>query len=118
MISSDLAAWLGPVADDATPDQLEEIAAAAALIRDRYPHPDLADDREAALTGATQVVIGDSTLEDLAAVWSRCRQAEMAAHATLTGAIIASRTLPETGPGSLCARTGMARQSVRKALGK
>lgn len=117
-ISYDLIAWLGPVADTATPDQLDAIATVAAQIRERYPDPDLADDRELALSAATQVIIGDVALETLSVTWSATRAAEMDAHAALTGGIIASRALPETGPGSLCERTGMSRTSVRKALGK
>jgi len=110
-----LAAWLGPVADTATPDHLAAITAAEREIAARYPDDDLRDDREDALSSAVQVIVGDGTLEEAGAEWRRARAAEMTAHAHLTGAIIASRNLPET---EIERRTGMSRMSIRKALGK
>jgi hypothetical protein len=116
-----LLAWLGPVAGTATPDQMEAIAAAAESIAARYPDEDLREDREAALSGAVQVIVGDDTLEGLGTGWQAKRAAEMTAHATLTGGIIAARVLhseralPEV---EIERRTGMSRVSVRKALGK
>lgn len=120
-VTPDLIAWLGPVADTATPGQLDAIATAADRIADRYPEEDLRDDRETALSGAVQVIIGDDTLEGLGSGWRTARAAEMTAHATLTGGIIAARVLhservlPEV---EIEHRTGMSRDSVRKALGK
>ncbi|MEY2668098.1 MAG: hypothetical protein RJA59_736 [Pseudomonadota bacterium] len=121
MLTPDLAAWLGPVADTATPDQMEAIAAATLAITARYTDEDLREDREAALSGAVQVIVGDDTLEGLGADWQAKRAAEMTAHATLTGAIIAARVLHserELPEVEIERRTGMSRVSVRKALGK
>ena len=113
--NSSLAAWLGPVAAEATADQIEAIVAASTLIDERWPAPDLGDDRESALSAAVQVIVGDSTLEEIGATWRSARAAEAATRAALTGAIIASRGLAET---EIERRSGMSRISVRRALGK
>lgn len=115
------AAWLGPAADTVTDDQLDRLDAASATITARWPDPDLADDREQALSAAAQVILGDTTLEVAAEDWHVARVKERAAHAALTGALIASATGARTGDGSeadLVHRSGASRLTVRKALGR
>jgi hypothetical protein len=118
-LTPELEAWLEPVADTATPDQLEIITEGVSAIAFRYPEEDLADDRETALSGAVQVIIGDDTLEALGAAWRAKRAAELTAHAALTGGIIATHAMmPTLSEAKIADRTGMGRISVRKALGK
>lgn len=115
------AAWLGPAADTVTDDQLDRLAAASAAIAARWPDPDLADDREHALSTAAQVVLGDTTLEVAAEEWHAACAKTHAAHTALTGALIASSTGTRSGPGSeadLVHRSGASRLTVRKALGR
>lgn len=110
----DIINWLGPAAGQATDEQVEQLVEAANTINARWPDPDDSDTREQVLSGAAQIVLGDDTLEGLAEAWHRARRIERDHMAALTGALIVT-------PGSereLCERTGVARMTVRKALGK
>jgi hypothetical protein len=114
-------AWLGPAADTITDDQLGRLDEVAATINARWANPDDTDTRDQVLSGAAQVILGDDTLESLAAEWHAARQRERDHMAALTGALLASHTGDRSGPGSeadLIERSGVARMTVRKALGK
>lgn len=107
-------AYLGDT--QVTADQRQRITAAAQAVAARYPHPDLADDRERALSAAVQVILGDTDPDVIAATWHEARRVERDAHAALTGALIAvAPGVPET---TLAARFRVRRMTVRKALGK
>jgi hypothetical protein len=108
----ELDAWLGDT--EMTGEQRAALHAAAAAIADRYPHADLADSREQALSAAAMLIVGDDTLEGVAAQWREARQVEQARHAALTGALIAA----EGSEVALAERAGVTRMTVRKALGK
>lgn len=107
-------AWLGPAAADITDDQLAALGAASDAIETRWPDRDLAETRERALSAAAQVILGEATLESVGAAYLAARRAERNAIAALTGALLVSagseRVLEE--------RSGVARATVRKALGK
>jgi hypothetical protein len=105
-------AWLGPAADTITDDQLGRLDEVAATINARWANPDDTDTRDQVLSGAAQVILGDDTLESLAAEWHAARQRERDHMAALTGALLASHT------GDRIERSGVARMTVRKALGK
>lgn len=110
----DIEAWLGTAAADATDEQINTLTQAADTIADRWPDPDDADSREQALSAAAQVILGDDTLEAIAASWQAARRVERDRMAALTGALIAT-------PGSereLSERANVARMTLRKALGK
>ena len=120
MQAYELTKWLGD--SEPTDGQREQIARAAAMIETRYPAPadgetaDVMADREQALSGAVQVILGDSTPDELAETWLAAVQAAAEAHAEMTGAIIAaSATASER---ALADRLGVARDTIRKALGK
>ena len=114
----ELDAWLGDT--ELTDEQRDAFARTVEAIADRYPgreqHPDEESIAEA-MTGALQVLLGDDTLEGVAAAWARARAAEREAMERLTGAIIASAVQgqPET---TIAERAGVNRLTVRKALGK
>lgn len=113
--------WLGPAADTVTDNQLEQLDAASAAIDARWPEPDLADTREAALAAAAQVILGDGSLESFGERYQAARAVERERHAELTGALIAGSTGARSGAGSesdLVARSGASRLTVRKAIGK
>lgn len=111
---NDIRNVLGGFADQVTGDQLDQLVAINDVIEQRWPDPDDRDSREQALSGAIQVILGDDTLEGLGAALRRARLAERAAMDQLTGALLAS-------PGServLVEQSGVARMTVRKALGR
>lgn len=117
---NELTAWLGPAAEDLTDDMMERVADAARTIERRYPIPedgelaDVAAERDAALSAAVQVILGDTTVEAEAQAYVAAQQAATTAHAAQTGAIIA--TAPTTTKTELARRTGLSRVSIDKAL--
>lgn len=106
-----LTGWLGDT--DVTDEQRAALLAAAARIEARWPDPDAEDARRDALNGAAQVILGDTSLEDVARAWQRARRAERDAMAVLTGALIADDAIE----ADVVRRTGLARMTVRKARG-
>lgn len=116
----ELDAWLGDT--KLTDEQRDAFARMVEAIADRYPgredgqHPDEESITEA-MTGALLVLLGDDTLEGLSAAWSSTRAAEREAMERLTGAIIAEAEggTPEV---QIAERAGVARMTVRRALGK
>lgn len=114
----ELDAWLGDT--ELTDEQRDAFARTVEAIADRYPgreqHPDEESIAEA-MSGALQVLLGDDTLEGLSAAWQRARAAEREAMERLTGAIIAEAQggAPEV---QIAERAGVARMTVRRALGK
>ena len=109
----ELDAWLGDT--ELTAEQRTTLESAIDYLNTRY-----ADDEDAVgegMGGALMVILGDDTLEGVAAEWARARAAERDAMARLTGAIIAAAAQgqPET---TIAERAGVNRMTVRKALGK
>lgn len=109
-----LTGYLGDDYGNATPDRRARIIAAQSAIDARWSDPDLADMRADALAAAVTVILGDATLEAAADDWHDARATERTAHARLTGAIIATAASEH----EITRRTGVARMTVRKALGK
>lgn len=117
-MTDDLKAWLGPAAAELTPEQLDQVADAARDIAQRYPDPDEADDREAALSATVQYLLGETTTEDanraLVAARSREREAYVAA---LQVSVLAHRLGGK--PKATAAReAGVDRMMLLKALGE
>lgn len=108
---------LGPAYDDTTPDQRALIDRACDTLDRRWPGVDYTDIRTTAMNGMLEVVLGDTTDTDIAADWIKTRDAEEAARARLTGAIIAAREGGES-EHSIAARLHVNRGTVRKALAK
>lgn len=108
--------WLGPAGDTITDDQLARLDAVSAALDDRWPDgdPDHAEDRTTALSAAAQVIFGDDTLENFGAQFQSARRAEHERIVALTGALLAS----DGGERVLADRAGVARDTVRKALGR
>lgn len=73
-----------------------------------------AEARQAALTGAMLLALGDDTLEAVAGRLHTARAAYEVALAEVTGALLVSAG----SEVELAQRTGMSRTTVRKALGK
>lgn len=55
----ELEAWLGPALPELTPEQIDHIHQEAEEIAARFPDPDDADAREAALAEVVQHLLGD-----------------------------------------------------------
>ena len=111
---------LGPAYDDTTEEQRDLIGRALAMVAQRWP--DQADSREEntdAANAVLEVVLGDSTVEEIAAEFRRARAAADAAQRRMTGAIIAATLAdPQVSEAALATRLGITRTTVRKALGK
>lgn len=106
--------WLGPAATAITDDQLERLDTAATEIANRWADPDLDDDRTTALSIAAQVILGDTTLEEIGVALQQARRREHECMVALTGALLVS----DGSERDLGARAGVARMTVRKALGR
>lgn len=109
---------LGPAYDDTSEEQRKVINQACDRIAARWPDkPDWREEHTDAVNGALEVVLGDSTVEDLAGAWRAARDAEQGAHRRLTGGIIAEALAGATET-ALAERLHLTRMTVRKALGK
>lgn len=116
----EILAWLGDNQGGLTDDQLDEFAALAKDIADRYPDPDDRDEAEAALIAAHQLLVEgpDAVIAGLAAARITARAAEVAALAGLQQAavqLIPAGGRTEAGFGR---EAGIDRMTVRKWLGK
>lgn len=111
-----LDSYLGDV--EVTDEQRRLLLAASHRIDTTYPGQDAADDREAAMSYATQVILGDTPVDDVVAAWLSSRAAERDAHARMVGALIATDEIGDDTELGISQRTGLNRQTLRKALGK
>lgn len=112
----ELLAWLGDWAAGLSDEQLDTLRRVDRLIAERWPDEDDADVRRDALSGATQYMLGDSTLEDLGHERIRAVHAEASATAA---AVAAAVTAIEDGtPEHQAAReVNVDRMTIRKARG-
>lgn len=112
----EIEAWLG---DDhgLTDDQIGSLVRTADEIAARYPEPDDADEREAALTVAYRVMVEDDPVAELGDALLRARIAEARALAGLAQAAASLIPGRETESG-FADRAGVDRMTVRGWLGK
>ena len=110
-------AWLGQARDEMTDEQLSRFDSLAERIAERWPddEDDMGASRSERLSGALMIVLGDATLEELGAERARAKLALEEATQRLQGAIVASADL---GPSEIARRAGVARDTVRQALGR
>lgn len=116
MSTLDLDAFLGAYADTLTDQQRDEITSAAEHIEKAYPKDDFNDEREAMLTGIMQATLGDSDLAAAVREWHMANQAQARALARMRGAITVE--VARTSELAVANTYGIARPTVRKALGK
>jgi hypothetical protein len=83
-------AWLGPAGLHATDHQVGNIEDAFRGAAERWPHPEDADLRRAALEGAAHIALGDERLTAIVARWHRLQREEIRARAALEGAVYAA----------------------------
>lgn len=110
-------AWLGDARAEMTDEQIDAVHAASERIERALPGPDLALDREDALTAATQVILGETTVEEVAAAEAKARRRYMAARVPTLGALAALEAQGAT-ISAMATRTGLTRPTVYKRLGK
>lgn len=109
--------WLGPAAEDLTPEQLDQAVEAAADIEQRYPDPDESDLHDAALSAAVQYLLGETTAEDANRALIAARLAEARAYAAaLQVAVMHHRA--GTPKATAAREAGVDRMSLLKALGE
>jgi hypothetical protein len=123
MSSDDLMEWLGPAADDLTPEQIDRIRAESRQIDERYPDPDEQGERDAALSAVVQHLLGETTAEDAKRTLIDARAAtDRAFAAALQHAVmlVHDRQLAGEKPNKLGAAqaVGVDRMSLLKALGE
>lgn len=105
----ELEAWLGPALDDLTPEQVSRLHREAEAIDARYPDPDDADEREAALVAAVQYLLGDLTVEEAGKRRRETRAAER--HARVQAIQVACMAAEDGMPTAAAARAaGLDRQ--------
>ena len=103
-------------AGDVTPEQRAALKAALERVSQRFPEEGDTDATGAG-SAAAQVILGDADVALFAREWVRVRTVERDAWAELVGAMIgaAAAGVPET---RIAQSAGVARMTVRKALGK
>lgn len=116
-ITDDLMAWLGPAADELTPEQIERVAAEARRIDERYPDPDEQPERDAALSAAVQYLLGETTPEDARRTLDDARRRER--EAFVAAEQIAVMLVGDGSKKATAARlVGIDRMSLLTALGE
>lgn len=112
-----LLAWLGPAADQLTPEQIGRVADAARDIDRRYPHPDDEMLRQAALSATVQYLLGDTSAEEVNRALVDARRAEREAYVSaLQVAVMLTRDGTQK---TVAARSaGIDRMGLLKALGE
>lgn len=116
-MTDDLMAWLGPAADDLTPEQVERVSAESRDIAVRYPDRDEQQERDAALSAVVRYLLGEATPEDAAHALATARQAQRLAF--VAALAIAVALVRDGEPKAAAARrAGVDRMSLLKALGE
>lgn len=117
MPSDDLMEWLGPAVDELTAEQIERVREEGRRIDERYPERDEQPERDAALSAVVQMLLGETTPDDVRRALIEARAAETRAFA----AALAVGVLL-VGEGSKKATAALAvgvdRMSLLKALGE
>lgn len=117
MQTHELDAWLGDTRADLTDDQYARLRDEATDIARRYPDPDDAGDRDAALSATVQYLLGELTPIAAGAALTRARIA--AREASVTAQQVSRLTVLDGTPEAQAARdAGIDRMTVRKVLGK
>lgn len=116
-MDNELRAWLGPASAELTPEQIERVDAESRAIEERYPGPDEAPEREAALSAVVQYLLGETTAEDANRELIQARGRERRAYvAALQMAVMLHR---DGTPKATAARAaGIDRMKLLEALGE
>lgn len=88
------------------------------MVAARWPDDDLTDTREQAFTAAAMVILGDTEWTEATEAWKAARRAYMDAQAAMTGAVMVAADWLGMSQTRVAVESGLARDTVRKALGK
>jgi hypothetical protein len=109
-----MTAYLGDT--ETTPEQRADLLSVAAEVQRRWPGEDDEDERREVLSGAAQVILGRRVAEQFAAEWRHAHALAEEARLRMAGAVLV--TARSTSEHEIARRTGLARDTIRKALGK
>jgi hypothetical protein len=111
----EIEAWLGPAYGVLTEAQIARVH--PVRIWARYPDPDDSMERDAALSAATQYLLGETTIDDAgeSLLRARIRASEALAAAQQIAVMAVEDGMAEAEAARL---VGLDRMTVRKALGK
>lgn len=118
MQDHELFAWLGPVIDELTNEQIEHVADAARLIQEYYSDPDEQAERDAALSAIVQYLLGETTPEETAAALTAAVLASNAARAAAVGmgvAMVRANGIPKA---TAARAAGIDRMKLLEVLGE
>ncbi len=116
-MTDNLMAWLGPAADQLTPEQIERVAEASRDIDARYPDPDDEMERQAALSATVQYLLGETAAEEVDRALIAARRVEREAYVTaLQVAVMMVRS--GTAKAVAARECGIDRMGLLKALGE
>ncbi len=123
MTSEDVHTRLGEAAGEfmqqVGQEGLNDLEAAIEIINRRYttgPEPER--DREAAIAAAAACGLGRETLTSLATAWREAKTREREAMAALVGGVVWASTHDHRPDIEIARTSGLARETVRKALGR
>lgn len=113
----ELEAWLGDALADLTAAQVDRLHQVANRLTERYPDPDDGDAWAAAMTAATQYVLGVTTADDVA---RRLVEARAAQRCAVAAAKEIALLVHEDGMDekASAARLGVDRMTLRAYAGK
>lgn len=113
----EIEAWLGPALKEMTEGQVDRAHREAVRIHERYPDPDDSTERDAALSAATQYLLGEVSPAGVGDELRRARanEQESRAAAQQVAVMAVEDGMSEAEAARL---VGLDRMTVRKALGK
>lgn len=117
-MTGDLTAWLGPAADDLTPEQIDAVVTAAGEIADRYPDPDEQPERDAALSATVQYILGETAPDAVNRRLISARREEVEAYAAALQVAVMHHRYGGVPKATAAREAGIDRMSLLKALGE
>lgn len=117
--SHPLADWLGPALDELSDEQLEQLTAESKRINARYPDDDQddLDLRDAALSAAVQMILGETTPDEVMHELTAARKAAWRASAAAQQVAV-MLVAADVSEVEAARRVGIDRNTLRSALGK
>lgn len=110
--------WLGPAAEDITPEQLDLLAAADRDIQQRYPDTDEQLERDAALSATLQFLLGETTAADANRTLIDARAAERRAYIAALQIAVMRHRVDGIDKAPAAREAGIDRMGLLKALGE
>lgn len=116
MNHADLDQYLGEFAATVTDEQRVKMLEISDIADIVFPHDDQQDDRAEMLSTAVQVILGDTSTEDVVSDWKSAVSAMLTATARMRGAVAVE--VSTSNESQVAEKYGLNRGTVRKAVGK